>query len=249
MKFIVSVSPKRVAFSLSIWVLFFAVAGFTVQVLRYGFNYRERWIHLFNLDREINYPSWYASFTLLFCGILLGVIAAAKQKQGDRYFRHWKILGFIFVFFSLDEILSLHEILIINDLRKALNLGGLFYFVWVIPGAIFVAVTVLTYLKFLGHLPRKTRNLFLLAGSIYVGGALGMEMVCGYYADTVGQRTLIYGLLASVEEILEMVGTIVFIYALLSYIGSHLEDIDLQFKIVDKRDVKLTASKGRNESF
>ncbi|MEG4491040.1 hypothetical protein [Microcoleus sp. D3_18_C4] len=233
MKFIISVSPKRVAFSLSIWVLFFAVAGCIVQVLRYGFNYQERWISLFNLDREINYPSWYSSFTLLFCAILLGIIASAKKKQGDRYFGHWKALALMFVFFSLDEILSLHEILIINDLRKALNLGGIFYFIWVIPGAIFVGVTALAYLKFLRHLPRKTRDFFLLAGSIYVGGALGMEMVTGYYADAVTKRNLIYGLMVCVEEILEMVGVIVFIYALLSYIGSHLETIDLRLKIVD----------------
>ncbi|MEG4496038.1 hypothetical protein QUB05_21340 [Microcoleus sp. F10-C6] len=236
MKFIISVSPKRVAFSLSIWVIFFAVAGCIVQVLRYGFNYRQRWISLFNLDSEINYPSWYSSFTLLFCGILLGIIAAAKKKQGDRYFGHWKTLAFMFVLFSVDEILSLHEILIINDLREALHLGGFFYFIWVIPGAIFVAFTALAYLKFLLHLPRKTRDFFLLAGTIYVGGALGMEMVCGYYADAVGQRKLIYGLLASVEEILEMVGVIVFIYALLSYIGSYLESIDLRLKIVENQE-------------
>ncbi|MEG3847920.1 hypothetical protein QT971_10720 [Microcoleus sp. herbarium19] len=236
MKFIIPISPKRVAFSLSIWVLFFAVVGVTVQVLRYGFNYRERWIALFNLDREINYPSWYSSFTLLFCAILLGIIATAKKKQGDRFVSHWKALGFIFLFLSLDEILSIHEILIIDDLRKALNLGGFFYFIWVIPGAIFVLLTALAYLKFLRHLPQKTRQLFLLAGSIYVGGALGMEMVCGYYADAVGQRNVIYGLMVSVEEILEMVGVIVFIYALLSYIGSALEDIDLQFKIVDREE-------------
>ncbi|MCZ0904903.1 hypothetical protein ON021_33910, partial [Microcoleus sp. HI-ES] len=115
------------------------------------------------------------------------------------------------------------------------HLGGIFYFVWVIPGAIFVAVTALAYLKFLRHLPRKTRDFFLLAGSIYVGGALGMEMVGGYYADAVGQRNLIYGLMVCVEEILEMVGVIVFIYALLSYIGSHLETIDLRLKIVENQ--------------
>ncbi len=60
-----------------------------------------------------------------------------------------------------------------------------------------------------------------------------MEMVGGYYADAVTQRNLIYGLMVCVEEILEMVGVIVFIYALLSYIGSHLETIDLRLKIVD----------------
>ena len=96
-------------------------------------------------------------------------------------------------------------------------------------------VTGLAYLKFLRHLPRKTRDFFLLAGSIYVGGALGMEMVCGYHADAVGQRNSIYGLMASVEGIWEMVGAIVFIYALVSYIGSYLENIDLRLKIVENQ--------------
>jgi len=41
--------------------------------------------------------------------------------------------------------------------------------------------------------------------------------------------------MASVEEILEMVGAIVFIYALLSYIGSYLENIDLRLKIVENQ--------------
>jgi len=69
-----------------------------------------------------------------------------------------------------------------------------------------------------------------------VGGALGMEMVGGYYADAVTQRNLTYGLMVCVEEILEMVGVIVFIYALVSYIGSHVENIDLRVKIVENQE-------------
>jgi hypothetical protein len=45
-----------------------------------------------------------------------------------------------------------------------------------------------------------------------------------------------YGLMTCVEEIMEMVGAIVFIYALLSYIGSHLENIDLRLKIVENQE-------------
>lgn len=233
MKFQISISPRIITTSLSIWVLFFSIAGFVVQVLRYGFNYRERWIDLFHLDRELNYPSWYQSFTLLFCGILLVVIASAKKKQDDRYFRHWKGLSIMFVIFALDESLSFHEVLIIPDLRKALHLGGLFYFVWVIPGAIFVLVTALNYFKFLLHLPSKTRYLFIAAGGIYIGGALAMEMVGGYYADLAGQRNLIYGTIATTEEIFEMVGVLIFIYALLAYIGSYIQDIDVRLKVLD----------------
>ena len=61
-------------------------------------------------------------------------------------------------------------------------------------------------------------------------------MVGGYYADAVTKRNLTYGLMVCVEEILEMVGVIVFIYALLSYIGSHLENIDLRVKIVENQE-------------
>jgi hypothetical protein len=236
MKFQISISPRRIAVSLSIWVLFFSMAGLVVQFLRYSFNYRERWMDLFNLDRELNYPSWYQSFTLLFCGILLAIIASAKKKQGDRYFPHWKALSIIFVLFALDESLSFHELLIIPDLRKALHLGGIFYFIWVIPGTAFVLVTALNYFKFLLYLPSQTRYLFMLAGGFYVGGALGMEMIGGYYADLAGQRNLIYGIIANSEEIFEMVGVVIFIYALLVYIGSYIQDIDVRFKILDEQN-------------
>lgn len=232
MKFIIPISPRRIASHLSLWVLFFAGAGLAVQIARYGFNYRERWINLFNLDRELNYPSWYSALTLLFCAILLAIIAAGKKQQGDRYFPHWKALALMFVLFSLDETLSIHEIFINPDLRKALHLGGIFYFVWVIPGTIFVLIAGLSYLKFLRHLPRKTQFLFMLAGGLYVVGALGMEMVSGFYADLAGQRNLIYGIITSIEEVLEMLGILVFIYALLSYIGWFMPNIDVRFKVL-----------------
>jgi hypothetical protein len=236
MNFQISVSPRRIVASLSILVLFFGLAGLVVQILRYSFNYRERWMDLFNLDLELNYPSWYQSFTLLFCAILLGVIAAAKKKQGERYFPHWKALSIIFVLLALDESFSFHELLIIPDLRKVLHLGGFFYFIWVIPGAAFVLITLLNYFKFLLYLPSQTRYLFILAGGIYVGGALGMEMMGGYYADLAGQRNLIYGIMANTEEVFEMVGVLIFIYALLAYIGSYIQDIDVRLKVIDDRD-------------
>jgi hypothetical protein len=160
-----------------------------------------------------------------------------KKKQGDRYFPHWKALSIIFVLFALDESLSFHELLIIPDLRKALHLGGIFYFIWVIPGTAFVLVTALNYFKFLLDLPSQTRYLFMLAGGFYVGGALGMEMLGGYYADLVGsQRNLIYGIIANTEEIFEMVGVLIFIYVLLAYIGSYIQDINVGFKVLDEQN-------------
>ncbi|MDV2991298.1 MAG: hypothetical protein N4J56_000952 [Chroococcidiopsis sp. SAG 2025] len=86
-------------------------------------------------------------------------------------------LSVIFLFLAIDEFASLHEKLI-EPIHSKLNTSG-FYFAWVIPGAAFTFVCLLIFTRFLGHLPTQTRRLFLLAGSLYVGGTLGMEMIGG----------------------------------------------------------------------
>lgn len=230
---IVRVSPKKVTIGLSILVFLFTVAGVAVQVAKYVFDYRQEWTRLFNLDRELNYPSTYATLTLFVCAFLLMLIANYKKQEKDRFARHWKILAIVFVCFAIDEAFSIHEILIIKDLRKALNLGGIFYFVWVIPGTLFVGWFCWTYWKFFWHLPRRSRLLFFLAGASYVGGALGGEMVSGFYADLEGANNLIYGLIVCAEEVLEMVGVIIFINALLTYLRPYLQEISIQLKLCD----------------
>lgn len=127
----------------------------------------------------------------------------------------------------MDEILSLHE-KTIEPVRNALQTGGLFYFAWVIPASVLVLVLLLVFLGFLAHLPTRTRNLFLIAGTIYVGGALGLEMVGGYYVESDRVENIMYVILVTIEELLEMLGVIVFIHALLSYISKYIKGINLQ---------------------
>ena len=236
MKFVISLSPIRIAKTLAIVASCFTFVSIVLQYARYVFNYRQEWTNLFNLDKELNYPTWYQSFTLLFCAILLAIIAAAKKVDSDRYFGHWKALSFIFLFLALDETISIHEILIIPDLRSVLHLGGIFYYIWVIPGAIFVLIFAKSYLNFLTNLPRKSRCLFFLSGLIYVGGALGMEMIGGYYADLYGQRNLGYALITNAEEFLEMMGIVIFSYALMSYMNLYMQSFDIQLNIFNHPD-------------
>lgn len=130
-------------------------------------------VRLLNVDAENNLPSTYSSFALLLCGLIIAVIAGVKHKQRDRFAFHWKCLSLIFLYLSIDEAASLHELSVFT-LRQLLGAGGFLYFTWVIPGAIFVIIFVLAYLKFLLSLPTKTRNLFVTAGTIFVGGAIGV---------------------------------------------------------------------------
>jgi len=197
--------------------------------------------HLFDVDREKNLASLYSATMLLVCAFLLAVITWAKRLSRDRYVRHWGFLSCIFLFLAADEWTSLHE-KTVEPLRALLggNRGGFLHFAWVIPGALFVGIVAIAYLKFLKDLPTRTQRLLLTAGTVYVAGALVMEMVDGAYAHQYGWRiwnqqglkptleALVYTLMMTCEEALEMVGVLICIYALLSYLGDCIQEIRIR---------------------
>ncbi|BDI20198.1 hypothetical protein ANSO36C_60000 [Nostoc cf. commune SO-36] len=192
-----------------------------------------KWFYeLFSLDGELNIPAWYSAFSLLFCSGLLKVISLIKTE--DRHFSYWKTLYLIFVYLSLDEAFSFHEILIIPSVRESLHLYPLFFQTWVIPGTILVGIFAFKYLKFWLHLPYKTRYLFLIAAVVYVSGTLVMEMVGGLLREDFGRRNAITLTGIVVEEFLEMTGIIIFIYALLAYLSSLRESLQLEIHISEK---------------
>lgn len=67
-----------------------------------------------------------------------------------------------------------------------------------------------------------------------------MELAGGYYADFYGQQNMAYVLIVSIEEFLEMMGIVVFIYALLSYMGLQFRVIDLRIRIEEAPRQKLS---------
>ena len=179
------VSPKRVTLILALVLLFLFIAGIVsnfvwdFQCHRGNLN-AGLFVRLFDLDREGNIPTFYSSSALLLCSALLAIIAFAKKKEDAPYRLHWKALAVIFLFLSLDEASQLHEKM---HLPLLYVWSRLIANIWVIFYAVFVVIFVLAYLRFLADLPRKTRNLFLVAGAIFVGGALGMELISGYQSS------------------------------------------------------------------
>jgi len=217
-------SPKTIILALLLIVGCLTLASLAGVVFIRVPGHDTHWelVTLFNLDGEMNVPAWYSSSTLLLCSILLGLIANHKMREGDGYSRHWVGLALIFVFLSLDEAISVHERLT-APMHLLLGGGsGFFYFPWVIPYMIVVALFLLVYWKFIIDLTPTIRKLFLMAGAIYVGGALGMEMISGFYSDVYGYDWT-YELLATIEEVGEMLGIVIFIYALCYYLSVYPE--------------------------
>ncbi|GAB4381454.1 MAG: hypothetical protein Kow00121_40030 [Elainellaceae cyanobacterium] len=69
----------------------------------------------------------------------------------------------------------------------------------------------------------------MLAGGIYILGALIFELFSGQYAQIHG-RTGMFHVFATLEELLEMLGVVIFIYALLSYLKLYLRPTEVHIK-------------------
>lgn len=188
--------------------------------------------HYFNFDQESNFPSLYSAISLAFSSYLLAIIAAVKKSRRAKYAKHWKALSIIFLCLAIDEACSIHESSV-PLLRGAIDAGGILYFTWVVPAFFLLILFLIAFRKFILSLPWKIKILFITAGAMYVTGALGMELIGGYIADTYGYNT-VYGIASSIEEILEMLGIVVFIHGLLTYIQSQLTELHFSLSFQSK---------------
>jgi hypothetical protein len=227
----ITYQPKKVAIFLGMIIVLLIVANLAGIVSKFYFGSHR--VALFDLDREGNIPTLYSAVTLLLSAGLLAVIAMAKKRQGKREYLFWAGLALVFLFLSVDDGAALHEN-IIRPLRNALNTSGVLYFAWVIPYGAFVLTLGLVYFRFLFSLPARIRSLIILAGLLYVGGALGFELIGGYWTEVNGQENAAYALITTCEQTLQMTGTLVLIYALMSYISSELDDLFFHIGSADR---------------
>jgi hypothetical protein len=215
-RFVVHIKPlTQMLVGVTLCLILASTAG---QLVKYRLGYETAYgfIPLFFVGEERNVPTYYSSLLLLCASVLLGVIALTRHRLRLPYSRHWTALALIFFLLSVDEVVGLHEMMI-RPMREAFRVGGLLYFGWVIPGSVLVLAFGCAYLRFFLDLAPKFQRLFGAAGLLYVGGALGVEMLGGRHADLYGLENLSYRMYQTVEESFEMFGLVLFIHALLRY--------------------------------
>ena len=140
-------------------------------------------------------------------------MASAARASGDRWHRHWRGLSVIFAYLSLDELAQLHEQVVV-PLRESLSLGGALRFAWVVVAVPLVVVFAIIYLRFLMAQPLWTRVAFIVSGVVYVGAAVGMEMIGALLVNAFGFQSLLYAAASGIEEGAEMLGAVLFLGAL-----------------------------------
>lgn len=171
-----------------------------------------------DFDDEVSIPTWYSQFLLL--GVATAAFAASVLESAKNKRRAWAVVGGAGLLLSIDEVGSIHELF--------LQTLHLLYYGEVIPTNAknawwlvlpFIGVAVVAGLIWLYKLlPRRTWNLFLLAGVVYVAGAAGLEL---FSNDVIKTSYMYQGIMTGIEETLEMLGTLIALYAIIDYLERH----------------------------
>lgn len=178
----------------------------------------------FDLNGEGNIPAYFSALQLLACAAALAVIAARSWRAHSRWRFHWSLLAAGFFYMSIDEAAQLHELLGVPGvwLGQMMAIENRTHAIW-IPLALLVVVPVgLGFIPFLLALPLQIAALMVASGTLFVGGAMGFEVVqAGIWEGDFD--SLAYFSLVVVEEALEMVAIALFLFTLLLVLAMNVE--------------------------
>ena len=222
------------------WVLGLLLCIDLFLSVTYLFTYESSSQYLagaFHLDHEKNIPSTYSAIKLVFAALAvfacISVDVKSKRARGllSRP-QLWLIIGSVLLLMGFDEYLTYHE-----RLKSAIFELGImapgettiagYAWPWTVYGAAFVLfvgvpVAFLTRRAFSRH--RCLFRLLLLAGVVFVAGAIGFENLRVYSIHFHGAMAA--NVLVILEETCEMVAVSLVVFVFMRYRGERLLELD-----------------------
>jgi len=227
-----ALSVMRILLYFFIILIFLSIIGQVIKY-KYGFEYAKGFVPLFYLDEEGNIPTVFSGLMLFFSAIMLAFISFHSRVNNKTHYAKWSILSLGFIYMGIDELSQIHE-LFTGPIRSLIGNGnlGIFYYAWIIPVILIILILFIYFFKFLLSLPIIFRKKFILAGAIYLAGAIVMEMIGGKFVEMYTKENFIYSMLATVEESFEMLGIIIFIRSLIEYASKESVNFKIQFRSI-----------------
>lgn len=233
----IAIPAVRLRRALTVLVVVLIALSYGGAVLKHSYHSRlgDLLVRIFNVGDETSIPNWYSSAALAVSSALLaGVAATLRARKETKDLIAWAALSAIFALLSLDEIVGMHEVFS-EHLHEYLHTSGAFRFAWAFPALVLVLFVGATYLPMLSRLTLRRRVQFIVAGLLYVGGAVGMEMVGSKVFSAAGdQITPLYTVCNHLEEFLEMIGIVLFNAALIEHLASLLGTDGLRLRFANE---------------
>lgn len=231
---IIGIRPHRITLMLGGMVGALAAAHVAVHLVSYAFGISSEQMfglkRFFDMGMEANLPTYVSALNLLLAGGLLALIAHYESKRQQKQDWHWWGLALGCVLMSFDEATMIHDSIVGATLIRHFGRGqGIMYYAWYKLYIPLVLLIGIVYIPFLLRLAWRYLWRFLLAGMIFLSGAIGFEMLEAYL---VGYRLQGIHAIQLFEETGEMIGVVVAIHTLLLYLADR--DIDLLFVFCQK---------------
>lgn len=174
--------------------------------------------HIALMDSPFRLSKWYESGVLLYVSGLIAASARFVRKESKtRVWRSWNVLSGLFLVLSLDKSINVHQL----PLGAIEYLGGSRPFTLWFPAlpAIAIAAYVMPVLL---SLKRSTALQFLACGIVFVVGAIGLDVASATLGANFGIDSKLYVVSSSLEETLEVLGSVFFCWVLTShFVNSH----------------------------
>lgn len=175
-----------------------------------------------SLDGELNVATWYSSALMLAASMLTLVASRIEPEPKQR--PYWLAIATVMLLMSIDETASFHESFI-TLLDGWAQYSDYLHFSWVVLGAPFVLLFAAFSIPFLLRLDRNTAVRIVIAGALFVFGALVLEMIDGAIQVRYGAESLAYRMGAMSEDIFELVGMTVFVAAMALHVAPTHEGV------------------------
>ena len=235
----INFTPRRIAIFFLIIVAIIVVIGTIANYCIYHVasdpdSNGAKVLRRFDLGHEPSIPNMYSSFALLLSAGLLALIGRLEQRQQQQGWMYWYGMAIVFVGLSIDEAVLFHE-MANTAIKNVIETSGVLFLPWVIAGGIFALAFAILFIPFVAKKSKRTLWLFLIAGGLFVFGAIGMEMVASLIfeqsgSEEAGVQQVSHTLSQAIEELCEMLGIVLFIYALLDYLASNFSSLEIRFE-------------------
>ena len=142
-------------------------------------------MHLLDVGKEQSLATFFAVFNILIGSALTFWIYRSEKLRRSILRFYWLALSALLLYMAIDESATIHEKFIhlqeffFDDSLPMIPSHG-----WMLLGAVFAAIVGLAFIPFLLTVSRRTAVMFVIAGTIFLTGALGLEFVAAWMFST-----------------------------------------------------------------
>ncbi|MGI9315848.1 MAG: hypothetical protein ACR2QW_00835 [bacterium] len=223
-----AISTKRFAWIQYTIVISLLLTSTVMYLIRHFTGHQNIYglFRFFNVGSEANLPTYFSALNLLLASCLLALVAGYKHAESPKLAQYWIVLAWMFLYMSIDESAKIHDYF--GRLYRAVGepIPVFDSHHWLPIGIALSILVAAFFVPFLLKIPRALALRLILAGVIFLTGAIGFEFVGALmlYTEYAVRGDLIYDLRRIGEEGCEMIGIAYFNVVLVRELtGTQLE--------------------------